>query len=50
MDTATETITRARTKIEELKAQIKEQEDEKKKAQGQIKDLETQRKRENEDF
>jgi peptidoglycan hydrolase CwlO-like protein len=50
MDTATEAITRASAKVAELKTQIKEQEDEKKKAQGQIKDLETQRERENEDF
>lgn len=47
IDTATEDITRASSQISEIKTQIKEQEEKKKGLQGQIVDLENQRKNEN---
>jgi chromosome segregation ATPase len=50
MDTASENIARANSKISELSAEIKEQEEKKKSLQEQIKDVEKQRERENEDF
>jgi chromosome segregation ATPase len=50
MDTDTEDIARANTKVAELKAEIGEQEEKKKGMQGQIKDLTTQRDRENINF
>jgi len=50
MDTATENIERANTKVGELKAQIKEQEEKKTSLQGQIKDAQNMRKNENTEF
>lgn len=50
MDTATEDITRASSKVEELKVQIKEQLAKRASLKSQIKDLENERKHENAQF
>lgn len=50
MDDATESIARETTKVEELKVQIKEQEEKKKSLEKQLEEMKTQREREIQDY